>query len=48
MKEETNSNIIEKNDEDFVPRGAMIFLILILILGSIIYFGSYFLQIYKL
>jgi len=48
MKHDTNSNIVETNDADFVPRGAMVFLILILILGAIIYFGSYFIQINKL
>ncbi len=38
---------MEPKDEDFVPRGAVAFLIAILILAAIIFFSAYFLQISK-
>lgn len=38
---------MEPNDEHFVPRGAIAFLIVILILAAIIFFTAYFLQISK-
>lgn len=39
---------MEPNDENFVPRGAIVFLILLLILAAIIFFTAYFLQTSKL
>ncbi len=38
---------MEPNDENFVPRGAVAFLIALLILAAIIFFSAYFLQISK-
>lgn len=38
---------MESNDEKFVPRGAIAFLIALLILGAIIFFSAYFLQVSK-
>lgn len=38
---------MEPKDEDFVPRGAVAFLIFILILAAIIFFIAYFLQVSK-
>lgn len=38
---------MEPKDEDFVPKGAVAFLIVILILAAIIFFTAYFLQTSK-
>ncbi len=38
---------MESNDEHFVPRGAIAFLIALLILGAVIFFSAYFLQTSK-
>lgn len=38
---------MEPNDEKFVPRGAVAFLILLLILAAVIFFTAYFLQTSK-
>lgn len=38
---------MEPKDEDFIPRGAVAFLILILILTAIVFFTAYFLQVSK-